>query len=700
MYGALLVGIPFLNHNHAIRMVFTQAQGKAAIAECAKNMDVQFETSMYLSLYPDIPIVSTKIADLFRLNDLPGSFNAVVAILSRKTNQEDAIEANKRSIDLGMARILIMRTYYEVAKIQGNQTEHIQKPNPNTTIDMSYTANYSKLDEDGLISPGVNVTTNDIVIGKTTPLTKSEITGGNVSAIASKTLKQAIASGQAEKDRSGVHRAKESSIIDQSILFQTIDGSRAVKCRSRRQNVPDIGDKFSSRHGQKGTIGDKKNPEDLPSTFQGVTPDFFINSHSISRCTLSHFLETIAGRCVAETGEDIDGTAFETKIDHSLLSYRKLKIKLAKKRKELDEIKQKWSKLFGSAYPNKKDADQIILIRGVKQLELQGKLEEFKYVFTNNQSLAEDVFRNPQFIQKNQLLMDELFLLIQKSDLIKVERNLSSEIKKIFIAIKFLEKNVYDHKNENGEWKSSLKSRIKKLRYEVFKLERKLPEKKYEQKISGLLEIEFPNVKKSLDEIHLENLKQELHELEVEWRTRLNKPIQAHIADLLQSKGLARNGNEVMYDGITGEPLQTTVFSGVISYTVLRHLVYLKEHARDKGPSYAYTHQPLEGRQKNGAFRLGEMEFGCLLVNGASYVLQQLHLNQCDKTYIWICTVCKMIGYFDKLLNVAKCHCCKKGIMEKNSNFLCLQTIDHGMYFYGSLTFDYCKRNSKKWYLE
>ena len=236
--------------------------GKQAMGVFLTNYRERMDTMANILYYPQKPLGTTRSMEFLKFRELPAGQNAIVAILCYSGyNQEDSVIMNQSSIDRGLFRSLFYRTYMDQEKRIGmSVVEEFEKPTRGNTLRLKH-GTYDKLDEDGLVAPGVRVSGEDIIIGKTAPIAPNQEELGQRTKFHTK------------RDTSTPLRSTENGIVDQVMVTTNQEGLKFVKVRMRTTKIPQIGDKFASRHGQKGTIGITYRNEDMPFTSEGVVPD-------------------------------------------------------------------------------------------------------------------------------------------------------------------------------------------------------------------------------------------------------------------------------------------------------------------------------------------------------------------------------------------------------------------------------------------
>lgn len=475
--------IPFPDHNQSPRNTYQCAMGKQAMGVYSLNYNERMDSMGHILFYPQAPLVCTQALNHIKFDKLPSGQNPVVAILCYSGyNQEDSVIMNQGSIDRGLFRSMFFRTYTKCVDddktsgggrkggdddydgghdddsfggIGGFQslTEQatFERPDPSKVHIKNPTA-YYKIDVDGFIQPGERVSGDDAIITRTVsnPAYVKEL-GESDDSMGSYDRRDRV---YEKLCKATFPRATECGIVDKVVYttksMKTTSPKSYVRIKVRSMRVPQIGDKFSSRHGQKGTVGMTYRQEDMPFSMDGISPDIIVNPHAIpSRMTIGQLIECLLGKYFAISGaisDTIDGTPF-TKA------------------------------------------------------------------------------------------------------------------------------NVKD------------------------------------------------------------------------------------ISDWVHSKGYQRYGNEALYNGHTGRRLEARVFMGPTYYQRLKHLVEDKIHSRARGPLTTLTHQPLEGRAKDGGLRFGEMERDCIVSHGAASFLRERLFIVSDKYEVCVCDSCGLIAIYDG--SSPKCSYCQ-----------------------------------------
>jgi len=294
--GIITSLVSYTNHDHPPRLLKGSKTLKQALGIYAANYPTRLDTDVSILHYPQKPIIKNFVYDT--LNIYPAGQNLIVAIMPYEGyNLDDAIVLNKSSIDRGVGRSTYFRPY-SVSELHyaGNLKDEICIPEKDVS-GYKTEADYRYLEDDGIVYQEANLQEGEVVIGKTSPPKFLS----EVKEISIKT----------RKDSSAVVRQEERGIIDFVVITVDNEGNRIVQVRTRDIRNPELGDKFSAPHGQKGVVGAIIPEADVPFSASGVKPDLIFNPHSIpSRMSVGYLIELLAGKVAAISGKEVEGTAF------------------------------------------------------------------------------------------------------------------------------------------------------------------------------------------------------------------------------------------------------------------------------------------------------------------------------------------------------------------------------------------------------
>lgn len=306
--------IPYPHHNQSPRNTYQCAMGKQAIGAIAYNQHIRTDTLLYLLSYPQRPLVQTRTLTLVGFERLPGGQNASLAVMSYSGYDiEDAIVLNKASLDRGFGRCVVIRKHKTGCRRYPNGAcdrimpvpKSNKKPKSNSPAARKMMMKYSALDEmDGISAPGETLVSGQVFVNKEVPRNRSM----DAQLAAQATL---VTPENAYRPQPLMFKNPSPHIVDKVLITANDTEHVVVKVMIRETRRPELGDKFSSRHGQKGVCGLIAPQEDMPFSDTGVVPDLIMNPHGFpSRMTVGKMIEFIAGKAGVFEGRFRHGTAF------------------------------------------------------------------------------------------------------------------------------------------------------------------------------------------------------------------------------------------------------------------------------------------------------------------------------------------------------------------------------------------------------
>jgi len=300
--GLLTSLVPFSNFGQAPRILIGSKSQKQGIGLYIANYLMRLDTDISILHYPQKPIVKSFMSDIFNYDAHPSGQNVIIAIMSYGGyNMEDSLIFNKGSVDRGLARSTYFRPYNtEELRYAGGLMDEISIPDKDVKGYKSE-RDYRFLEKDGIVYTGARLSEDNVIIGKSSP---PRFLGD---------LEEFSIAANIRRESSTTVKHGEGGIVDMTVVTENEEGNKLVQIRLRDERIPEMGDKFASRYGQKGVIGLIVPNEDMPFSASGVIPDIIFSPHSIpSRMTVSHLIEILAGKVGALKGDYIDGTSFDS----------------------------------------------------------------------------------------------------------------------------------------------------------------------------------------------------------------------------------------------------------------------------------------------------------------------------------------------------------------------------------------------------
>lgn len=298
MMGLMVSLIPFANHNQSPRNQLSCSQSKQGIGYYATNYLQRYDTYGSQLCYGEAPITRTLVFDHVGRGKVPYGFNCIVAMASTDGyNQDDGIMFNKSSVERGMFRSLALRSYTALEEVDPMSRVEYKIGNPKSVsawTDLKPGFDYSKLDDNGIIREGEFIEDHTVLVGRY--LENPE--------------------NHSIKDASLMPTVFTKGRVESVVIINQNNGFRLVRVRIIQERIPELGDKFGSRHGQKGTMGMIIPAENMPHTAEGIIPDVIVNPHGLtSRMTVAQLIECLFGRMGCEVAAKCNGTSFFNRED-------------------------------------------------------------------------------------------------------------------------------------------------------------------------------------------------------------------------------------------------------------------------------------------------------------------------------------------------------------------------------------------------
>ncbi|XP_021962434.1 DNA-directed RNA polymerase III subunit RPC2 [Folsomia candida] len=302
LLGACAGLVPYPHHNQSPRNTYQCAMGKQAMGTIGLNQKNRIDTLMYNLVYPQKPMVKSRTIELINFEQLPAGQNAIICVMSYSGYDiEDALILNRSSLDRGYGRCLVYRNAKCTLKRYANQSfDRVMGPVVDATSKKPIWR-HEWLDGDGIALPGSHIQNKQVMINKSMPtVTQTPVSNEDPRS-----------HGEEYKEVPITYKGSVPSYVEKVMISSNNEDAHIFKLLLRQTRRPELGDKFSSRHGQKGVTGLIVQQEDMPFNDRGICPDVIMNPHGFpSRMTVGKLIELLAGKAGLLDGCFHYGTAF------------------------------------------------------------------------------------------------------------------------------------------------------------------------------------------------------------------------------------------------------------------------------------------------------------------------------------------------------------------------------------------------------
>ncbi|KAJ3197967.1 hypothetical protein HDU82_001337, partial [Entophlyctis luteolus] len=302
---------PFSDFNQSPRNMYQCQMGKQSMGTPVHNFPHRTDNKLYRLQTGQSPIVRPHLHNEYGMDEYPNGMNAVVCVIAYTGyDMEDASILSKSSHERGYGYGTVYKSeFVDLGEKQRNGKAAAGSPYLHFGLFGPKGDSWMKkdvvdklmsfLDEDGLPKVGIRISDGDPFYAYYSDI------DGQVTVVKFKSF--------------------ETAYVDEVRLIGTDDGSQElqkVHIKLRIPRPPVIGDKFSSRHGQKGVISQKWPTVDMPFSESGIVPDVIINPHAFpSRMTIGMFVESLAGKSGALHGHAQDATPFQFDENHAAADF-------------------------------------------------------------------------------------------------------------------------------------------------------------------------------------------------------------------------------------------------------------------------------------------------------------------------------------------------------------------------------------------